>query len=131
MKITREADYAVRILYTLMKNEKVISAREIAEKSGITLRFALKILSKLGKAGLTKAKKGVAGGYTLNQPSENITFYDIISSIDGECQLSECMDDGYNCTRISDKNACDFRKVYIETSEKIKTELSSIKLNQF
>ena len=42
MKITREADYAVRIVYVLMQAQRVMPASEISEHTGVTLRFALK-----------------------------------------------------------------------------------------
>ena len=44
MRITHEADYAVRIVYVLAKENKMLPARDISERSGVTLRFALKIL---------------------------------------------------------------------------------------
>ena len=36
MKITREADYAIRILYIIKSETGVISAREISEKAGVS-----------------------------------------------------------------------------------------------
>ena len=39
MRITHEADYAVRIVYTLMQAEQPpVAASRLAEQSGVTLR---------------------------------------------------------------------------------------------
>ena len=67
MKITREADYAVRVVYTIMRRGGRISAREISEQSGVTQRFALKILHKLTAAGVVCSHKGVNGGFKIGR----------------------------------------------------------------
>ena len=45
--ITLESDYAVRIVYCLAQNGGRMEAAAIAEQTGVTLRFSLKILRKL------------------------------------------------------------------------------------
>ena len=53
MRITHEADYAVRIVYVLMQAEgSTVAASKVAESSGVTLRFTLKILRKLAGSGI-------------------------------------------------------------------------------
>ena len=47
MHITLESDYAVRIVYCLAQNGGRMEAAAIAEQTGVTLRFSLKILRKL------------------------------------------------------------------------------------
>ena len=44
MKITREADYALRIIAMLADENRQIEAKAIAEKNDIPYRFTLKIL---------------------------------------------------------------------------------------
>ena len=48
MHITLESDYAVRIVSCLAKNGGRMDARSIAEETGVTLRFSLKILPDAG-----------------------------------------------------------------------------------
>ena len=57
MFITRECDYAVRVIRALA-GESRLSVSEICEKESITAPFAYKILKKLQEAG---ACKGVPG----------------------------------------------------------------------
>ena len=65
MHITLESDYAVRIVYCLAQNGGRMEAAAIAEQTGVTLRFSLKILRKLVAGGLVKSYKGAGGGYEL------------------------------------------------------------------
>lgn len=65
MKITREADYALRIIAMLADENRQIEAKAIAEKNDIPYRFTLKILRKIVQAGIIKSYRGVNGGYVL------------------------------------------------------------------
>ena len=53
MRLTREADYAIRIMYTLAVNDELTDAASVAESIAVTRRFTLKILGKLLEAGFT------------------------------------------------------------------------------
>lgn len=131
MKITREADYALRILYTIKNSTQIISAREVSVESGVSLRFTLKILSKLGANAMVDSKKGAQGGYFLKKSPDTISLEDIVECIDGPINISHCLEEGVGCTRISDKCSCDFRKVFEHVSLKIRQELAAVKLSQF
>ncbi|MBQ2911920.1 MAG: Rrf2 family transcriptional regulator [Clostridia bacterium] len=131
MKITREADYAIRILYIIKNESGVVSAREISEKTGVSLRFSLKILAKLSEAGFVDSKKGAQGGYFLKKNADEISLRDIIENIDGPIAISHCMTEDFCCTRVDDKSTCSFRKVFCTVSSKIREELGGLKLSQF
>ena len=66
MFITRECDYAVRVVRALW-GESRLSVSDICEKEAITAPFAYKILKKLQKAEIVKGYRGVHGGYSLNR----------------------------------------------------------------
>ena len=65
MHITLESDYAVRIIYCLAMAGCRMDAKRIAEDTGVTLRFSLKILRKLVAGGFIVSYKGTKGGYEL------------------------------------------------------------------
>ena len=65
MQITLEADYAVRMIYELAADGGRTDGNALAQASGVTVRFSLKILRKLVAAGLVHSYKGAAGGYEL------------------------------------------------------------------
>ena len=73
MHITLESDYAVRIVYCLAQNGGRMEAAAIAEQTGVTLRFSLKILRKLVAGELVKSYKGAGGGYELAKDPKEIS----------------------------------------------------------
>ena len=90
MFITRECDYAARVLRAL-SGETRLSVNEICEKESITAPFAYKILKKLQKAEIVKGFRGVHGGYSLNRRAEDLTLYDIYTAIDPEFLIIDCL----------------------------------------
>ena len=98
MLITRECDYAVRVLRA-MAGKKRVSVNEICEKELITAPFAYKILKKLQRSGLVRGYRGVHGGYSLNCDLDRITLYDVYTTIDPEMFIIDCLEPGYDCVR--------------------------------
>ena len=132
MRITHEADYAVRIVYTLMQSgETTVAASKLAEGSGVTLRFTLKILRKLAGSGIVTAQKGANGGYALAMEPADISLGLIIESIDGPFELNHCLSDDFDCTRVKDKNFCQFHHIFNSLTAKLKEELYSITMDTF
>ena len=132
MRITHEADYAVRIVYTLMQAEQPpVAASRLAEQSGVTLRFTLKILRKLAGSGIVCAQKGASGGYSLAMDPRDISLGLIIESIDGPFELNHCLNEEYDCTRVKDKRVCQFHHIFEVLNAKLKKELYDIKMDSF
>lgn len=132
MRITHEADYAVRIVYVLIQSrETTVPASRIAELSGVTLRFTLKILRKLSGSGIVTSQKGANGGYSLAMDPAEISLGLIIESIDGPFELNHCLSDDYDCTRVKDKHFCQFHHIFDDVNEKLKAELYAIKMDTF
>ena len=127
MRITHEADYAIRVAYCLAEH----GAKDISEATGVTLRFALKILRKLILGGMVRSYKGAAGGYELVKPPSEISMGEIIECIDGPIQINHCLCNEFECTRVSSKGICNFRKVFGSVNRMIRTELYNVTLDQF
>ena len=92
MFITRESDYAVRVIRALW-GENRLSVSDICEKESVTAPFAYKILKKLQKAKIVRGYRGVHGGYALNKGLDELTLYDIYAAIDPDPEYS-CVRDG-------------------------------------
>ena len=123
MKITQESDYALRIVYYFANQE---ASREgaciIAKDQDVPLRFALKILRKLNAASITKAYRGVSGGYALAKDSKDISYKDVIEAIEGDIFLNRCLANKTNCTRgAADK--CDIHKKLLHIQKFLDEEL--------
>ena len=117
MKITREADYALRIIAML------IEAKAIAEKNDIPYRFTLKILRKIVQAGIIKSYRGVNGGYVLNKKPSEITLKDVIETIDGKIAINKCMENPESC---KNNGICKVQRKLYKVQKVLADEMSKI-----
>ncbi len=131
LRITHEADYAIRVAYCLALAGGKQCAKDISETTGVTLRFALKILRKLTQSGITKSYKGVAGGYELNRTPSEISLGEIIECIDGPIAINHCLANEFQCTHVGCHNECDFHRVFGEINRSLRDQLFSIHLDRF
>lgn len=129
MRITQEADYALRIVVFLSQKGDRASAREISGETSVSLRFALKILPKLIACSIVKSFKGANGGYILACPAAEITMKDVITAIDGDIYINRCLDNEA-CSRHDDKACCLVRKYLATVNKVIEDELDKIHINE-
>ena len=61
MRITQEADYAIRIV-SLLAQKGLVGAPEMSENVKVPHGFAMKILRKLTSEGIIRSKRDVNGG---------------------------------------------------------------------
>ena len=130
MHITLESDYAVRIVGCLAKENRRIDAKTIADMTGVTLRFALKILRKLVANGIVKSFKGTQGGYELAKNPSEISMKDVIETVEGKYVLSRCLSDDYDCNRGMSGH-CQFQCVFNDISASVEKKLESYPFDMF
>lgn len=123
MRITREADYALRIVAELSAEGKQLDAKLISEKNDIPYRFTLKILRKLVQAGIVKSFRGVNGGYLLSKDPSEITLREVIETIDGKIAINKCFENPENC---KNNGVCKVQKKLYGVQKIIARELGSI-----
>lgn len=128
MRITQEADYALRIACMLEQSgETHESAAEISERTSVSARFTLKILRKLVQGGLVCSFKGANGGYALARNANEITLRDIIELIDGPLAISRCIDDSHQCSREGvDKSECILYHIFCRINDEVADKLGRI-----
>lgn len=130
MHITLESDYAIRIVLYLSQNRKRVEAKNIAEQTEVTLRFALKILRKLVAAGIVKSFKGTQGGYELQKEPEEITLAEVIQTVEGTYYLSRCLDPEQGCNREQKLPYCKVQKKFAEISAYVRDRLEEVTFDQ-
>jgi Rrf2 family protein len=93
MRISTKSQYGLRAMIYLAKNKsKICPLKEISKKEGIPFDYLEKIISKLEKIGLVKAKKGVQGGYFLAKKPSEIKIGKIIKALEREIFLVRCIE---------------------------------------
>ena len=102
--LTKKTDYALIAVSHLAKcSEGVVSAREIAEASGVPLPILTNVLKTLTNAGIVASARGAYGGYGLAKPTEAISLHELITVIEGPFQFVRCV----LVTAQPDKGPCE------------------------
>jgi len=127
MLITRECDYAIRIIRALSSGD-IMNVPTICEKESLTSAITYKMARKLEKAGLIKSYRGSAGGYALNCDLERTTLYDILTVIDSKMLLIECMQSGYDCSVNQPKHPCLAHREFLRIQMNLNKELKECSL---
>ncbi|MBR7185528.1 MAG: Rrf2 family transcriptional regulator [Clostridia bacterium] len=113
MRITQEADYALRMVTLLAVEDSICGAGEIADRTGVPERFTHKILRKLMQGGILSSFAGAKGGYRLSLSPEAVSMLDIVELIDGPLEISKCADDSYVCSKNGAcKTQCRYHQIF-------------------
>jgi Rrf2 family protein len=118
MQISRKVDYALRaIIYlSLQTDGQPISVKEIASQRQIPRKFLEKIIQGLIRSGLVKSQRGAHGGCTLARTAYDISFRDIIESVEGPILLNVCVTPEQDCSVIS---SCNMQRVWQEGQRRL------------
>ena len=101
LRLTKKADYSL-IALKLFASRKcgtnaTLSAKELADTSGIPLPILSKLLQKLGKSGFLESAYGTNGGYRLARDPKDISVLEVIRAIDGPIVLANCFTHDTSC----------------------------------
>ncbi len=129
MRITRQADYAVRAVLYLSRlgPDHRVSTAHIAEAQHIPMSFLSKIVSQLASAGLVRSMRGVRGGVSLARSPEKISLRDIVEAIDGPMLMSDCTASPSACAM---SGACTVRPVWCDLRHEIAQRLERVTFDQ-
>ena len=130
MHINLESDYAVRIVYQMAQRGERVDACTLAEATGVSQRFTLKIMGKLAAVGVVTSFKGAHGGYELARPPAAITLRQVIEAVEGPYRFSRCVDGGYDCTHTSSCD-CPFHAVFDDVTRTVVEKLDTVTFDQF
>ena len=118
MQISRKVDYALRaIVYlALQPDQQPVPVKEIAARRRIPRKFLEKIVQDLIRSGLVRSHRGARGGCTLARPPRNISFRDIIESVEGPIALNVCVAEEQRC---SVRASCNMQRVWQEGQRRL------------
>ncbi len=109
MKFSVGVEYAIHCLLYMVNSEegKSVGIRDLATFQGISETYLSKVYAKLSKSGIIKSIPGVKGGYALARSAEEITFWDIIESVEGSEPFFQCLEIRQNNVLIDKDNLPD------------------------
>lgn len=127
MIITRETDYAVRILRALA-DDQLKNIREISAEQFVPRQFAYKISKKLEQAGFIEIIRGAQGGCHLVRDLHEISLMDLIDVMDRENMLTSCLEENFDCPYRNKNGICDVHNALYSIQGKLTDFLSTISL---
>ncbi len=129
MQITRETDYALRSVHYLARQSgRVCMVEEIAAAMEVPRSFLAKIIQKLAREGLVGSRRGAGGGYVLARPAAEITFYDVISAIEGPPIMNLCALEPERCER---SGHCRLHPIWVQVRSEVEEVLRARNFAQF
>jgi Rrf2 family transcriptional regulator, cysteine metabolism repressor len=92
VKISVKVDYACRVMAELARlhgSGELAQIEHLAQTEAVPANFLAQILLDLRDHGLISSRRGNRGGYALARSPEEISLYDILIAVEGQClQLS-------------------------------------------
>ncbi len=90
--IAQKTRYALRSLLFLAEEQggAPVQLARIAETQRVPPKYLELIMLDLKKAGLVKSARGPKGGYKLSRPAEEISFGEIVRTMEGPIALVSC-----------------------------------------
>jgi len=113
--LSQKARYALHALIVLAQHdgEEPMQIADIAEEARVPRKFLEQILVDLKRRGIVRSQRGRAGGYFIGRSPKDISFADVIRTIDGPLALAPCVSVTayHKCDDCVDEATCSIRKV--------------------
>ena len=132
MKISSQEEYGLRCLVQLaaLSEDESLTLNQIAEREGVSVANAGKLMWLLNKAGFVSATRGTKGGYSLARPSSEIYLSEIIRVLDEDVLSKHCESYTGVLQTCVHKGDCGIRPVIVGLHEIVENALSQITLAQ-
>lgn len=99
MKLTRQADYSLRVLLFLaLRPDEVATVGEIASAYRVSAHHLAKVAQLLGKRGYVELLRGQSGGLKLLADPSLLRIGDVVRETEPNFELLECFN--------AEKNSC-------------------------
>lgn len=117
MKLSTKGRYGVKAMVDLAVHyeKEPVSIKSISERQKISEYYLEQLFSPLRKEGIIKSIRGAQGGYVLGKDPKEITVYDIMTVLEGEIEISDCIENE-SCNNI---DCCATRHLWLKIKESI------------
>ena len=126
LELSRKSDYALRaVIYLARLNpDRYGRVSEIAKAKDIPQAFLAQILPQLANRGVVRSQQGAHGGYALARAPKQISFLEVIESVEGPLRLNKCVEGHHDDCSILD--SCEMLYVWNQAQTQIVDFLSSV-----
>ncbi len=91
MQLSLQTDYALRTLMFLATRPGRARVGDVAEFYGISSANVAKVVNQLSRLGYLRSIRGVGGGIELGREIEEISVGAVISALEGDRHLLDCV----------------------------------------
>ena len=111
--LTKKSKYALKALLYMAQRSELVQIGELCREENMPQKFLESILLELKRHGLLNSKRGKDGGYQLRGTPDQITFGQIIRTLDGPLAPVACVSHLYyeRCAECTDEATCQIRRV--------------------
>ena len=125
LRISKLTDYAILVMVELAREGEMLSAQALAERVGVEVTTASKVLKMLAGSGLVQSFRGASGGYRVNRPAGDISVAEVIAAIEGPIAMTECSVEEGLC---SQEDSCGLRGNWQRISLAVAQALQGVSL---
>jgi Rrf2 family protein len=96
------ASHALRAIAVLAASggEEAMAGVDLARKMNVPPHYLAKVLARLARRGVIRARRGAAGGYRLARPASEILLQDVVAPFEGQRAQPGCLlHPGRRCSR--------------------------------
>ena len=124
MKLSTQADYAVRAVYELSLHPPgtVLHTSDIAAAQRIPGPRLAKVIHDLARAELVRTQRGQQGGVMLARPAADITVRDVYEAVEGPILLCRCRQRVERCG----EDVCDTHEFWHGVETLLTKELQTV-----
>jgi len=98
MRISRQADYAIRVVLDLSLHPEA-RIKEVARRQRLSVSYVGRISQRLAKTGILDNRRGRLGCLSLASSPDQISILDVIEAVDGTARVDRCLLAPIECGR--------------------------------
>ena len=104
MKLSTKGRYGMRAIVELARSpgNEPLQMSEIARRHNLSRKYLHAMLTSLRQHGLVTSQRGVKGGYRLARAPEEIKVREILTALEGDLAITDCIADPESCARSGD-----------------------------
>lgn len=127
MKVNTKVRYGLRAILQIANayGGDPVPVSVISQTQEISGKYLEQVIGALRRADLVVSRKGVRGGYTLARDPGSISLWEIITALDNQTALVDCVIDPEVCDRSDD---CLTRSIWTLLSRRMEEFWSSFTL---
>jgi len=133
LRLSKKSEYALMaVKYIALQNGKAcVTAKEISQSYNIPYELVCKVLQRLTKNNVITSFQGAKGGYRLSKLPSDIFLIEILSAVEPDYKITNCMKQNSSEEDCQHFNCCRIRNPLIKIQNEIDNLFKNISVTEF